>query len=117
MSFTLSMSGIIVGRSELESRDSVRRVASGVFRPGLGYELAQPVFALYDAARNDAEALVRYQKARDALRLQLADSSGAQVAIRELNIRRDPTADASATALVIEVETDDPLIWTQTGRP
>ena len=116
MSFTLSMSGIIVGRSELESRDSTRRVASGVFRPGLGYELAQPVFALYDAAGQDLEALARYRKARDALRLQLADSSGAPVAIRELNIRRDRTADAAASALVIEVETDDPVIWAQTGR-
>ena len=110
MSFTLTMSGVIVGRSELETRDPARRVASGVFRPGLGYELAQPVFDLYAAAGQDADALARYRKARDALRLQLADSSGAPVAVRQVDIRRDPSA---ATPLVIEVETDDPSIWRQ----
>ena len=79
MSFTLTMSGVIVGRSELETRDPARRVASGVFRPGLGYELAQPVFDLYAAAGQDADALARYRTARDALRLQLADSSPVSV--------------------------------------
>lgn len=112
MSFTLTMSGIIVGRSELETRDPARRLASGVFRPGLGYDLAQPVFALYDTAGQDADALARYRKARDALRLQLADSSGAPVAVRQVDIRRSASADV-ATALVIEVETDDPAIWRQ----
>ena len=111
MSFTLTRSGVIVGRSELETRDPARRVASGVFRPGLGYDLAQPVFALYDTAAQDADALARYRKARDALRLQLVDSSGAPVTLRQVDIRRDPSAAAAATALVIEVETDDPAIW------
>jgi hypothetical protein len=111
MSFTLSMSGVIVGRSELETRDAGRRVASGAFRPGLGYKLAQPVFALYDAAARDTDALARYRNARDALRLQLTDSSGALVSVRELHIRRDSAASAAANALVIEVESDDPAFW------
>src|SRR5262245_31795045 len=106
MSFTLSMSGVIVGRSELETRDETRRIVSGVFRPGLGYELAQPVFALYDAAGSNADALARYRKAREALRLSLTDSSGASIAFRDLNIRG-----GSAGALVIEIQTDDPAAW------
>src|SRR5688572_8546954 len=41
MSYTLTMAGVIVGRSELEMRDAAARIARGAFRPGLGYELAQ----------------------------------------------------------------------------
>lgn len=109
MSFTLSMSGVIVGRSELEHRDSATRIASGVFRPGLGYELVQPIFALYDPS--NAETLERYRKSREALRLQLTSASGAPIAIRDLHIRRNADPDAAANALVIEIETDDPAIW------
>ena len=61
------MSGVIVGRSELETRDESRHRASGVFRPGLGYELVQPIFDLLQGAAGDADALARYRKARDAL--------------------------------------------------
>src|SRR4029079_1979221 len=100
----LTMSGVIVGRSELETRDPARRVASGVFRPGLGYELAQPVFDLYASAGHDADALARYRKARDALRLQLADSSGAAVAVRQVDIRRDPQAAEAAPTPANEAE-------------
>jgi hypothetical protein len=108
MSFTLKMSGVIVGRSELENRDSTRRAASGVFRPGLGFDLVEPVFGLYEAAGSDQEALARYRKSRDALRLQLTDSSGRPVVVRELHIRRTE----KASAPLLEVETDDPAFWT-----
>jgi hypothetical protein len=111
MSFTLLMSGVIVGRSELETRDSSRRVARGVFRAGLGYDLVQPIFALYDGAADDVNALARYRKARQALRLQLTDSSGAPIAVRDLHIRQDPAAKAGERGLVMEIETDDPAIW------
>lgn len=113
MSFTLTMSNVIVGRSELEHRDPARRLAVGAFRPALGYELAQPVFALYDAAAGDAAALARYRQARDALRLTLASSSGTTVAVRELRVRRaDPGTESAA--LVLEIETDDPAFWAST---
>ena len=112
MSFTLTMSGVIVGRSELENRDPGRRIAWGVFRPGLGYDLAQPVFALYESAAHDAELMTRYRKSRDALRLELTDSSGARVNVRELNIR----SDGGAGSPVLEVETDDPGFWTASSR-
>jgi hypothetical protein len=112
MSFTLTMSGVIVGRSELENRDPGRRIASGVFRPGLGYDLAEPVFSLYESATDDAELMARYRKSRDALRLELTDSSGARVTAREINIR----ADGGAGAPTLEIETDDPGFWTASSR-
>ena len=105
MSFTLTMSGVIVGRSELENRDASGRVASGVFRPGLGYELVQPVFELYEQAAGDGDVLVRYRRSREALKLQLTDSSGVPIDVRELHIGR------SGGSLVLRVETDDPSIW------
>lgn len=111
MSYTLFMSGVIVGRSELEGRDESRRVARGAFRPGLGYDLVQPIFALCEDAAGDADALARYRKARDALRLQLRNASGVAVAVRDLHIRRDALATSKTTSLVLEIETDDPAIW------
>ena len=111
MSFTLTMSGVIVGRSELELRDASRRVASGAFRPGLGYDLAQPVFALHESASSDPSALDRYRKAREALRLTLTDASGTSVSLRELHIRPAGDAESSDSGLVLEVVTDDPRIW------
>ena len=110
MSFTLTMSGVIVGRSELEVRDPDRNVARGAFRPGLGYELAQPVFELYDAAGTDEAAISRYRQARDALKLQLADASGRVIPVRDLHIRKGP-ANGNQPTIVMEVETDDPAIW------
>jgi len=111
VSFTVTMSGVIVGRSELEGREPASRVVRGRFRPGLGYDLAQPVFALYDGARSDAAALARYRKAREALRLQLTDAAGTPVSFRELHIRPNADAKPGATEYVIEIESDDPLIW------
>jgi hypothetical protein len=107
MSYVLKMAGVIVGRSELEHRDADRRSASGVFRPGLGYDLVEPIFGLYESAVTSPEGMARYRKSRDALRLQLIDSSGKPVPVRELHIRRG----ASASAPVLEVETDDPAFW------
>ena len=114
MSFTLTMSNVIVGRSELEHRDPERRLATGAFRPGLGYELAQPVFALYDAAAGDAAALARYRQARDALRLTLASASGAPVAVRDLRVRPADSDVSGKAGLVLEIETDDPAFWAST---
>jgi hypothetical protein len=110
MSFLLRMSGVIVGRSELETRDVERRVVSGVFRPGLGYDLVQPVFALYEDAR-DPDSLARYRKARDALRLQLTAASGTPVQVRDLHIRRAADSPATSSSLVLEIESDDPSFW------
>jgi hypothetical protein len=111
MSFTLTMAGVIVGRSELETRDPVQRTVHGVFRPGLGYELVEPVFSLNVGPETSPESYTRYVKAKAALRLQLADSSGTPIKVRELHIRRRPSASSSKGELIIEVETDDPAVW------
>lgn len=113
VSFILKMSGVIVGRSELETRDAARSLASGIFRPGLGYDLVQPIFELLETAEDNPEALARYRNSRDALRLQLIDSSGRALTVRELHIRRA----ARASAPILEVETDDPGFWTQSLAP
>ena len=105
------MSGVIVGRSELEDRDPATRVVRGRFRPGLGYDLVQPVFALYEGASADATALARYRKAREALRLQLTDVAGTPVSFRELHIEPNAHAKPGAKDYVIVIESDDPLIW------
>ena len=112
MSFTLTMSGVVVGRSELEVRHVASSVALGAFRPGLGYELAQPVFELYSTAAGETDGLARYRTAREALRLTLADASGASVSIRELHIRPRTEGEVSESGLVLEVVTDDARIWT-----
>ena len=111
MSFTLTMSNVIVGRSELERRDPSRRTASGVFRPGLGYELAQPVFDLYDAAGGDPSGLARYRQARDALRLTLTSAGGSPVAVRALHVRRAAGGESGKPTLILEIETDDAAFW------
>ena len=71
----------------------------------------QPIFDLYETADDSAEALARYRKSRDALRLELIDSSGNAVPLRELHIRRH----ASSGAPVLEVETDDPVFRTHSS--
>jgi hypothetical protein len=116
MSFTLTMSGIVVGRSELETRDPARRMVRGVFRPGLGYDLTQPIFALFTASEGDTEALARYRKARSALKLQLTDSAGTPVRAREIHIRPDAAAAEGTGGLLLEVETDDPAVWNATSQ-
>jgi len=117
MSFTLSMSGVIVGRSELETRDPIKRVARGVFRPGLGYELAEPIFNLSPGPGGDADTQARYRKAKDALQLQLADSLGKPISVRDLHIRRESSASPAKSELIIEIETDDPAVWNGPASP
>ena len=46
MRHTLKLQGIIVGHSDLEEVDAADRRVWGHFRPGIGYELVQPIFRL-----------------------------------------------------------------------
>jgi len=90
------------------------RADEGHARPVLepvGYELAQPVFALYQGLGSDAEGLARYRKARDALRLNLTDSAGTSVSVRDLHIRPSTDGESSESGLVLEIVTDDARIW------
>ena len=93
MRHTVKLHGVIVGHSELEHRDETDGRAWGAFRPGLGYELVQPIFLLYVEAvphrggePRDREKLQRYYAARDKLGLELVDASGAVVPTTAIHI-------------------------------
>ena len=93
MRHTVKLHNVIVGHSELEEIDPMLGRAWGVFRPGLGYELVQPIFHLFTQAVPmpggeplDQEKLARYHAARDRLGLELVDSSGARIATTTIHI-------------------------------
>jgi hypothetical protein len=99
MRHTLKLHGIVIGWSELEQIEPELGRARGRFRPGLGYELVQPVFRLYAEAVPRSEAprdqakLERYYKSRDALQFELVDPAG----------RRIPTS----TVHIVDYSTED----------
>src|SRR5262249_53586925 len=92
MRHTVRLQGVIVGHSELEHADTTLGRAWGVFRPGLGYDLVQPVFRLFaqavpsDGSNRDKALLERYYKARDALPLELQDDSGRTIRTSAIHI-------------------------------
>ncbi|HUF26055.1 MAG TPA: hypothetical protein VMM18_03640 [Gemmatimonadaceae bacterium] len=114
MSYTLRMHGVILGRSELEESDEDRGIASGAFRPGLGYELVQPIFELHREATTsagevvDPEKLARYEKAAATLGLEVVDASGEVVAAETILLR---TTEGRKTPR-LEVRIGDPAYWT-----
>ncbi len=93
MRHTVKLNGVIVGHSELEQRDATSRHAWGQFRPGLGYELVQPIFKLFAEAvpmpggePRDEDKLARYHAARDKLGLELVDASGRTIGTSAIHI-------------------------------
>lgn len=117
MSYVLKLRGMIVGRSELERADPGMGIRTGAFRPGLGYELVQPVFRLFTEALgatseqpNDETKLARYYRARDALGLELFDDAGNRVATSHIHIA-DLTEEVGPRALELEVVLSDPTHW------
>ena len=93
MRHTVKLKGVIVGHSELESVDESIGRAWGTFRPGLGYELVQPVFRLFSSAvpmpggePRDQEKLARYHAARDRLGLSLVDANGTMIETTAIHI-------------------------------
>ena len=108
VSYTLRLHKIILGHSELE-RDSGNGVIGGAFRPGVGYELVQPVFRLYSeavprgrGAPADQDKLARYYAARDKLPLELTDAAGRRVPASTIDIV-DYTAEKGPDSIEIEV--------------
>ena len=103
MRHTLKLHGVVVGWSELEEIEPDLGRARGRFRPGIGYELVQPVFRLFaDAvsrtepdARDEAK-LARYYRSRDALALELFDFTGRRIPTSTIHIV-DYTHDGAAT--------------------
>ena len=90
---TVMLKGIAIGYSDLEDADPALGRARGRFRPGVGYELVQPVFKLFSDAIpapgadvTDAEKLARYHKSRDALGLSLEDDQGRQIRTSAIHI-------------------------------
>jgi len=114
---TVKLRGVIVGHSELEQRDAVERRAWGRFRPGLGYELVQPVFRLFTEAvpmpggePRDEVKLARYHAARDKLGLELVDASGKRIETAAIHIA-DYTALKGKDELELEVLVSDEEFW------
>jgi len=113
---TLKLHGVIVGHSDLEHGERGVGRAWGVFRPGLGYDLVQPVFRLFakavapDGAEQDAALLQRYYKARDALNLELTDATGAKIPTSAIHIA-DYTIEDGPTAIHLDVLIPDEGYW------
>ena len=78
MTYTLRLKDITIGWCDLEARDPSTRIARGDFRPGLGYELVEPIFVLRptDAIGPDAlERESRYRRARQNSRSRCRSST------------------------------------------
>jgi hypothetical protein len=123
MRHTVRLHGVIVGHSDLEHADPGLRRAWGAFRPGLGYELVQPVFKLFAQAvprggkPRDAEMLERYYLARDKLSLELQDGDGHSVRTSTIHIA-DYTGEPGEPVLELDVLIPDEAYWRQrTGAP
>jgi hypothetical protein len=118
MRHTLRLHGVIVGHSELEHVDPDIGRAWGAFRPGLGYELVQPVFRLFaqavpqDGSSKDESLLERYYSARDALRIELQDANGRAIRTSAIHIA-DYTVEAGSDAIELDVLISDDGYWEQ----
>ena len=93
MRHTVKMNGIVVGHSELEHAEPELGRAWGVFRPGVGYELVQPVFLLFREAVPmkggeplDEIKLARYHAAREKLGLELLDGNERRIRTSAIHI-------------------------------
>ena len=118
MRHTIRLQAVIVGHSELENIEPELGRAWGAFRPGIGYELVQPVFRLFahavphDGSAKDAKLLERYYKARDALGLRLEDADGRPIRTSAIHIA-DYTVEEGSGALVIDVLISEDAYWEQ----
>lgn len=123
MRHTVKLHGVIVGHSELEQSDASEGRAWGRFRPGLGYELVQPVFRLFSEAvpmrggePRDREKLERYHAARDRLGLELVDAMGRRIETAVIHIA-DYTVEKGKEELELDVLIKDREYWEQhTGQ-
>lgn len=116
MRHTVRLHGVIVGHSELEQIDPDVDRAWGEFRPGLGYELVQPVFQLFaqavprDGSAKDTALLDRYHQSRDALRLELQDDRGQTIKTSAIHIADYSEGGGSGT-LELDVLIADEAYW------
>ena len=116
MRHTVRLHGVIVGHSELEHVDPDVGRAWGEFRPGLGYELVQPVFLLFaqavprDGSPKDTALLDRYHQSRDALHLELQDDQSRTIKTSAIHIV-DYSASGEQTTLELDVLISDDAYW------
>ena len=117
MRHTLKLNGIIIGHSDLEEVDALDRRVWGQFRPGLGYELVQPIFRLFTEAvpmrggePRDEEKLARYHAARDKLGLELVDATGRTIETSAIHIA-DYSAVRGQDELELDVLVSDDEFW------
>lgn len=109
--FTLRLRDVVIGWSDLEHRDRGSGIARGDFRPGLGWELVEPIFVLRPAdprAPDAADREQRYRRARDTLALSLHGPDNGMLDTARIDIMRD---EASATELALEVAIVDRAFW------
>lgn len=118
----LKVGGVIVGHSELEHADRGVGRAWGEFRPGVGYDLVQPVFRLFSEAvpraggsRDDAK-LARYHGARDALGLELVDAAARPIRTSAIHIvDYSGGADEGDGPIELDVLISDDEYWKARG--
>lgn len=111
------LAGVVIGYSDLEEAWADDGRARGAFRPGVGYELVEPVFRLYreavptaDGPVRDNAKLERYHASRDALGLTLEDANGVLVRTSGIHIA-DYATDGADGARQLDVLISDDGYW------
>jgi hypothetical protein len=111
VSYTLKLKDIVIGWCDFATRDEATRIARGPFRPGLGFEIVEPIFLLRPTDPNAPDSLereMRYRRARNTLALSLHAPDGAEVDTARIDVLRD---EASETELALEVSVVDRAFW------
>jgi hypothetical protein len=85
MHVILKLRGVIVGHAELGARDDATGLSRGPFRPGLGWEVVEPVFLLREGASGDA--LERFERARSHLAFELTTEQGRPLPVDLIDVR------------------------------
>ena len=125
MRHTLKLHGVVVGWSDLEEIEPDLGRARGRFRPGVGYELVQPIFRLFaeavpregaDDVRRDELKLSRYYRSRDALKLELFDQLDRRIPTSAIHIA-DYTGAGDQSACELDVLIADLDYWRRRAAP
>ena len=113
---TVRLHGIVIGHSDLEDIEPTLGRARGRFRPGVGYDLVQPVFRLFTEAVpipgaevTDEAKLDRYHRSRDALKLSLEDDAGRSIRTSAIHI--SDYSERRGGSIELEVLISDPDYW------
>jgi hypothetical protein len=109
MRYTLRLREIVIGWSTLDERERSTREARGEFRPGLGWDLVEPIFVLRPedpTAPGATDMATRYRRARDTLQLSLHAEDGSLVDTATIDIIGDPRRKSGLTMVVALVDDD-----------